>query len=69
MGNVELCGGPNAQDANELHLVGHIKNSQTRALISVLEASKIKYKLDIVSLPQPSTKKSNQTQGVQGLSG
>lgn len=41
MGNVELCGGPNAQDGKELHLVGHIKNSQTRALISVLEASKI----------------------------
>lgn len=68
MGNVELCGPSNAQDGNELHVVGHIKNSQTRALCSVLDASKIKYKLDIVSLPQPSSTKSNQTQGVQGLS-
>jgi len=52
MGNVELCGGPTQPDTNKLVLVGHIKNSQTRALISIMEAAKIKFAFDQIQLPQ-----------------
>ena len=64
MGNVELCGGPSSQDLVGICLVGHIKNSQTRGLMTILEASKIRYNLESIELPK--TEKNVNTQGLQG---
>ena len=51
MGNVELCGGPAQGVSNDLIVLGHIKNSQTRALLSILDACKIKYTFQKVDIP------------------
>ena len=49
MGN-QLCGAPTQGDIgdNQLRLVGHIKNSQTRGLMSILDAARIPYKFDSI---------------------
>jgi len=64
MGNVELCAGTTSYNHGGIGLVGHIKNSQTRALMSILEASKIAYTLDSIELPK--SEKRKPTQGTQG---
>mgnify|MGYP000132409959 FL=1 len=66
MGNVELCGAPDQRDMGSLRIVGHIKNSQTRSLLSILDACKIKYTFDSIIVPKTQNQKNTNTQGVQG---
>ena len=51
MGNVELCGGPGAPEDHKLHLVGHMKNSQTRSLLCIIQACNIPYEFDKIECP------------------
>lgn len=66
MGNVELCGSPDQKDLNSLRIVGHIKNSQTRSLMCILDACKVKYSFDSIIVPKSQNNKNTNTQGVQG---
>jgi hypothetical protein len=65
MGNAEICGGiPVSHEVSKVKLIGHIKNSQTRGLMAVLEACKIKYIFEEIDVPKK--KKPDNNQGVQG---
>lgn len=55
-------GAPN-QFGDELEVFGHIKNSQTRAILSILSAAKIQHKFNRVEAPK---KKLTNMQGTQG---
>lgn len=66
MGNVELCGGPTAQTSTEIVVLGHMKNAQTRALMSILDAAHIKYTFQVTEVPSPSKNVNNNVQGTQG---
>jgi len=68
MGNVELCGGPTNMDTSQVVLLGHIKNSQTRALMAIMESCRINYNLQVVVIHQQkeSANQHPNTQGNQG---
>ena len=52
MGNIEMCLQQQTPFSSELEVYGHIKNSQTRALLSILDAAKIQYKFIKVEAPK-----------------
>ena len=53
MGNIELCPGTPESENDDLIVIGHMKNSQTRALLSILAAANIKYDFNKIDLPKP----------------
>lgn len=52
MGNMEACLAPGQTVSDEVEVFGHIKNSQTRALLSILDAAKIPYRFNRVDMPR-----------------
>ena len=53
MGNVEMCASSPVQEmSGDLELYGHINNSQTRAILGILDASKIPYKFVKIDTPK-----------------
>ena len=52
MGNVEVCMGAPTTMSDELEVFGHIKNSQTRAILSILSAARIPHKFNKVEAPK-----------------
>ena len=59
MGNAAMCGGPASPEVNRMRIIGHIKNSQTRALMAILDQCKIRYifnQIDIPKVDKPTNK-------------
>ena len=64
MGNMEICLAATNTVSDEVEVYGHIKNSQTRALLSILDAAKIPYRFNRVDMPR--TQNPPNLQGNQG---
>lgn len=58
-----MCVSPPEQTSSELIVIGHIKNSQTRALLSILDAANIPFIFQKADMPKLENKN---TQGNQG---
>ena len=43
MGNLQICTGTQSEDKEKLYIYGTIKNSQTRALMSIMDSCSIVY--------------------------